>query len=687
MIIWAIALIVISVLGMGGLALYYFYIKKKYSGNAILSSKDQLLLKNKTGIKEALDSLYQMIYLTFIKMPVLKYYTKKTRLKYEMTNDYDEYDVRRHTGRSMFIAVVSMFISLAILLNLVNDLYMSFIIIVGVIIITEKVIDISITSISNKILRQMPETFTSIRHSFHEHGMIDEALDTTIDELENKEIVPQLKRIRDAITSENPEMELERYYDTAPNRFLKLFAGISYLTYELGDRKVEDTSVYLKNLNNILNEIYLEVLKQDKLNYMFRSLTVISVVPLIAVKPLQVWAESNFPALSNFYNSSIGFIVQAMIIVSIFVSYIMLRIIKEDTDEIKFDRVSKIRWQDRLYNIRFFRIIIDAFKPQPHTKKYRKNTELIRDTNSYLTIEWLYVNKITYGIIAFILTILLILNMNSIDINAAYNRISDEFMSMGKLSEEDEKAAQEALRLDQEYIELFRNKDVSKEDIEKELQKNADEIGAQVDTSTVDRIFGKIDKINNSYLKFWHVLIALLVGIIGYNIPNLALIMKNSIRAMEKENEIMQFQSIILMLMHIDRVDVQTILEWLCRFSYAFREPIATCLNNYEAGAEVALEELKDAVPNKDFKRIVEQLQSSVMRITIKEAFDELETERNFFYERRKDANERLIQRKVSYGRILGFTPMVILIGGYLVAPLLIVSIMQMLNYFSRMSF
>ncbi len=687
MVKWAIALIVVALLGMAALAIYYFSVKKKYSSNTLLFSKDELLLKNKSGIKEALDSLYQMIYLTFIKMPGVKYYTKKTRLKFEMTNDYDEYDIRRHTGRAMFIAVVCMFISLVVLLNLVNDIYMSFIVIVGVIIITEKIIDISITSVSNKILRQMPETFTSIRHSFHEHGMIDEALDTTIDELESKEIVPQLKRIRDAITSENPEIELERYYDTAPNRFLKLFAGISYLTYELGDRKIDDTSVYLKNLNNILNEIYLDILKQDKLNYMFRSLTVIAVVPLIAVKPLQVWAESNFPALANFYNSSIGFIVQAMIILSIFISYIMLRIIKEDSDEIKFDRVSKLRWQDRIYKIRPFRLIVDAFKPLPHTRKYRKNTELIRDTNSYLTIEWLYVNKLTYALIFAVLTILLIINLNHIDSSAAYNRISDDFMSMGQLSPEDELAAQEVLKVDKEYVDKYRRKNITKDELEKELQNDNRNIGKEVDSATVDRIYSKIDTVNNSYLKFWHVLIAIIVGLIGYYIPNIALFAKNNIRAMEKENEIMQFQSIILMLMHIDRVDVQTILEWLCRFSYAFREPIATCLNNYEAGAEIALEELKDSVPNKDFKRIVEQLQSSVMRITIREAFDELETERNFFYERRKDANERLIHKKVSYGKILGFTPMTILIGGYLVAPLLIVSILQMLNYFSKMSF
>ncbi|MNP29323.1 hypothetical protein D3C76_1223420 [compost metagenome] len=156
---------------------------------------------------------------------------------------------------------------------------------------------------------------------------------------------------------------------------------------------------------------------------------------------------------------------------------------------------------------------------------------------------------------------------------------------------------------------------------------------------------------------------------------------------MEKENEIMQFQSIILMLMYIERIDVQTILEWLERFSYAFKEPIATALNNYESGATEALEELKESVPNKQFERIVEQLHSAVERIPIRASFDELETERTYFYERRKDGNERLVQKKVSYGKALGFTPLVLLVGGYLVAPLMIVSIMQMMTYFSQMNF
>lgn len=680
----AIGLLAVSVIGITVLLVYLRLLKHKYKKNSALFAKDNLVVKNKSSFKDIFDRLYQMVYMTFVKMPVIKYYTKKTRLKLEMTNDYTEYEIRKRTGKYMLIAVIFIFVSLFVLLNLVNDLYMSLIVIVGVLIIAEKMIDLGITSVSNKILRQMPDTFTAIRHAFHEHGMIDEAFNTAIDEMGDKEIGPQLKKIKEAIISDNPEVELEKYYDTAPNRFLKLFAGISYLTYDLGDRKVDGTSVYLKNLNNILQDIYLEILKQDKINYMFRSLNIIAVVPLICIKPLQAWAESNFPALSNFYNSSFGFIMQSLIIISIFVSYLMLRIVKEDSEQIKFDRVASVKWQDKLYKITIVKLVVDAFKSRPHTKKNRKETMLIKNTNSYLTIEWLYVNKITAAFVTFILALILMFNVTRIDVKATYNKISDEFLSFGQLTEQQEQAAQAINDRDKTYIDKYKNKNVTKEQLEMEF---ADPVTGKADADEVTRVYDKIQSVKNSYIKFWQVLTSFVLAFIAYYVPSIILFIRNKIREMEKENEIMQFQSIILMLMYIDRIDVQTILEWLCRFSYAFKEPIATCLNNYESAAYEALEDLKEDVPYKDFQRIIEQLQSAVERIPIRDAFDELETERAFFHERRKEGNERLIKKKTAIGKVLGFTPMVLLIGGYLVAPLMIVSIMQMMNYFTKMSF
>jgi len=342
------------------------------------------------------------------------------------------------------------------------------------------------------------------------------------------------------------------------------------------------------------------------------------------------------------------------------------------------------KWQEKVYRYRLVQVVVDAFKPRENTRKYRKTVTLIKNTNAYLTVEWLYVNKLTSCIVAFILALALLLNMQHIDVSAAYTKISDEFLSFGKLSDAQEKAAQALNERDRQYMDKYKNKKVTKEELAADL---TDPVTGTVDQDSVDRIYNKIDTVKNSYLKFWQVLTAMIVGLIAYSFPTLMLVIKNKIREMEKENEIMQFQSIIFMLMYIDRIDVQTILEWLGRFSYAFKEPIATCLNNYESGAEQALEELKEAVPYKDFQRIVEQLMSAVERIPVKDAFDELETERDYFHEKRKDSNERLITKKVRIGKALGFTPMVLLIGGYLVAPLMIVSIMQMMSYFSQMTF
>ena len=675
----------VATLGLLAVIIYYKATKKKYASNRKLYQKDQIVVKNKTSLRDVFDRIYQVSYLVLIKIPVVKHYTKKTRLKLEMVNDYTEYEIRKKTASIMLGSLLFIFASLYVFLNVVSDFYMAAVVTLMVFVINDVMINSRVNKVADKILRQIPEVFTEIRHSFHEHGMIEEAFNDAIDELEDAEIMPQIRKIKEAIMSDNPEVQLEKYYDTAPNKYLKLFAGVSYLTMELGDRKINGISVYLKNLNNILNDVYLEILKKDKINYMFRSLTAIAIAPIFFIQIVESWAISNFPALINFYSSSFGFVIQALLMVSIFAAYFALKVIKEDSNEIKFDRIATNRWQDRAYKIPLVKTIIDGFMPHEHTKKYMKLSDRIKSTNSYLTMQWFYINKFMYATVAFTAMFILLINIHHIDLNSIYNDISEEFIGLGTLSEEDKKAAEMMNKQDKIVVDELKNeKSITEDVVRYALEKQA---GGKVTDEDVARVMEKIEGVKNNYLKFWEVIIAFLIAWIAYFIPNIMLFMKNKIRALEKEDEVMQFQSIILMLMYIERVDVQTILEWLERYAYAFKEPIATALNNYEAGAIEALEDLKDAVPQKDFKRIIEALISAVERIPIRDAFDELETERSFQYERRKDTNERIIQKKSTMGKAIGFTPLIILVAGYFVGPLLLVSIMQLMQYFETMSF
>ena len=118
----AIGLLAFSVIGITALLVYLRLLKNKYKKNSALFAKENLVVKSKSSYKDIFDRLYQIVYMTFVKMPILKYYTKKTRLKLEMTNEYTEYEIRKRSGKYMLVAVIFIFVSLFVLLNLVYTL-------------------------------------------------------------------------------------------------------------------------------------------------------------------------------------------------------------------------------------------------------------------------------------------------------------------------------------------------------------------------------------------------------------------------------------------------------------------------------------------------------------------------------------------------------------------------------------
>ena len=168
--------------------------------------------------------------------------------------------------------------------------------------------------------------------------------------------------------------------------------------------------------------------------------------------------------------------------------------------------------------------------------------------------------------------------------------------------------------------------------------------------------------------------------------PILMLKFQVKMRALEMEDEVMQFQTIILMLMRIERVNVEIILEWLERYANIFKDPLSKCINNYEAGAWEALEAMKDDVTYTEFIRIIDSLQAAVEKIPIQDAFDELDTERDYYQARRKESNERLISRKGMIGKVIGFAPMILLFVGYLIVPLVFIGLTSMTTSFTGMT-
>ncbi|MCI8759860.1 MAG: hypothetical protein HFJ34_01835 [Clostridia bacterium] len=635
------------------------------------------------------EILFQKLYLAYIKIPFIKRYVLKIRRRLEIINVDDEYSTRKGTARILTkaLCIVIPILIITVLITSTNILLMCILLIFEVFMI-DTIIDGSVDKIDTNILKEQIDFFSEIRHAYHEYNMVEEAI-YQVSQDDEKNVSRQGEKIYEILISNDPETELEKYYDIAPNSFLKEFAGVSYLTKEFGDRKVNRASLYLKNVNNITQEMQLEILKRDKLNYVFQSLSVISIAPILLLEPLKNWAVSNFSFTASWYQGKPGMIVQILILLLTFVSYVLVRRLKDNGSTGMQVKNTENPWQARLYKKKIIKKIVDLFIPKIGSKEYRKVQQYLKDSASHLKMEWLYINRICLAIVTCIVSIIVFAQLHVIATSYIYTEPTTEYDIIGDLSEKDERKAMELTEQDNKVLDQFKGKPkTTKAEIQLAVKrlKYYEEAEDKEITKAVERIEGKLKVINSEYLQWFELLLAFLFALIAYMAPIWLLIFQVKMRQLEMEDEVMQFQTIILMLMRIERVNVEIILEWLERYSNIFRPQITKCVNNYEAGAWEALEAMKEEVSYTQFIRIIESLQAAVEKIPITDAFDELDSERDYYQEKRKESNERLTKRKGMIGKAIGFAPMVCLFVGYLIIPLVFIGLKSMSSSFSSMT-
>lgn len=669
------------------IVLAYYILSKKMQ-----KSEYKKIQKLQQGTKTdsfSTEILFQKLYLFYRKIPFLKRYILKLRRKLEIINIQDEYATRRDAAKIITKSLVILLpiVILTILLTKTNYLLM-FILLIFELFMVDILIDSSVDKKDDALLVQQIDFFSEIRHAYHEYNMVEEAI-YQVSQDDEKDVSRQGKKIYDILISDDPETELEKYYDVAPNNFLKEFAGLSYLTKEFGDRKVDGASLYLKNVDNITQEMQIEILKRDKLNYVFKSLSIISIAPVLFLEPLKNWAISNFSFVSSWYNGKSGIIVQILILVITFISYVLVRKLKDNGSVNTSTQNTQNPWQAKVYKNKFAKKIVDLFIPKDGTKDYKKMTDLLTDAASPLKMEWVYVNRICIAIVAFLVSLLVFVQLHRVAIDYEYTNPTTDYNLLGGMSEKDEEKARELTKQDNIFLDMFRGKlKTTDKDVEKALRNSKyyqDATDKDIEKAT-KRIYEKIQVVNSEYLQWFELLLSFVCGILGYMSQVWILKFQVTMRKLEMEDEVMQFQTIILMLMRIERVNVEIILEWLERYSNIFKSQITKCVNNYEAGAWEALEELKNSISYMPLIRIVESMQAAVEKIPIKDAFDELDAERDYYREKRKESNARLISKKALIGKLIGFSPMVCLFVLYLIIPLVFVGLTSMSSTFSQMS-
>lgn len=622
--------------------------------------------------KERFSAFYTSLYRRFSRVPILRKLLHNIRKRLEIYTVSDEKNIRKTTITLLLITAAAYISIVIVFWALTRDLLILILFAVLLSFIGDTIIELYISNLQNKLLRQQIKYLELLRHKYYEQKSVEDANLEVCDLLNEEgtfEVYTQAERINDILFSKDVEEELEKYYETAPNKYFKMLAGIIFITKEYGDTFVKDSSVFVRCITYLGSEIKAELYKREKLKYALKSLTTISLLPLFFLKPLRNWASGSFAPLESFYSSRIGIILGIATVLTSMVCYIILRNLQRFDKHVSFGYVKK-SFEERLYD-KLLHPLVDRLVPREYSNQSQYFTELIKSAMAPVNIYTLYVRRLLIGLIAFVFGACMFLGLN------AYSRYSILYLPKmpegylgGQLSDQEYEKLKNITDFDRNII-LSLGKNPNEDLVLEKLIENSQLNNEEISVAS-ERINKKVYMLSNNIFWWWQLMVCFLLFTVGYWAPIMGLGIMARARKIDMEDEVSQFQTIILMLMHMNRIHVQEILEWMEAFSVHFKEPLQKCILNFSSGPYEALEELKAEVGFSPFLAIIDNLQLASSDLEVSKAFEELENEMSFNRETRKDSNERIVEKKKNLGNMIGFLPVYMMIILYLIIPMVV---------------
>lgn len=622
------------------------------------------------------NDLWFHLYNALARFTPTRRYILRIRKRIEMLELSDNWTISRKTAQFSFISMGLSLLMFVVLALMDINLFYFIVAAITIIFVHNQIIAMLVDGIENKLMLQFEKFLGDVRHHYHEHGMIDEAIYDTIVDCKY-EMSLHAHRMYEVLTSSEPENEIEKYNDIAPNKFFRTFLANCYTVQKFGDKIIDDESMFLSNLNYLKQEISLEMLRRQKLDYLFNSLSIISIVPIFTLKPIEKWGSFNLPEMALYYKGAYGFVVQIALFLLVILSYQMINVLQRDYEHRAVD--SGI--YDKILKLPPVMRFIGTLKNKEYSRSLRY-AELMKVAGIRQSVEQFYLKRIMCLLLGFLACFLLFVNIHGITRNNILNS-SDSLIS--QMKDVDKEAEQAVISLDRKYILKYRNKNVTFQDIEQDLIGSRDIEDKKLADIAAKRILDKVNKYRECYFKWWELLLCAVVSIGFYHIPYWLMVFRKKVMQMNMEDEVMQFHTIILMLMYIERISVEDILQWMEQFALIFKDSVGKCLNNFENGDAEALEQLKLDEPFVPFARIVENLQSASDKIPIARAFDQLKIERGFYQDKRKQDNEITVNRKGMWGKMIAFVPLGAVVLLYLLLPFIMISMTQFLSYSDQM--
>ena len=122
--------------------------------------------------------------------------------------------------------------------------------------------------------------------------------------------------------------------------------------------------------------------------------------------------------------------------------------------------------------------------------------------------------------------------------------------------------------LGQEYFEFEKGKgkSIDTEKLAKEIQKKNVGVDENNALLIAEEVSNRVSRYDNAYFKAWNVLVALGIGIVAFLLPVWILKFKRKVSEMRKQEEVIMFQTLMMILMHTTEI-TSHITKTICNFA------------------------------------------------------------------------------------------------------------------------
>lgn len=636
---------------VGILAFAFIHAKHAKNTNDLIEAEKKKNAKN----------WFYFLYRIYMATPVIKRYFAKLKKKYRSIFPADEVTLNIKVTKEMSKCLaIGLGLMLGVIIICKGDLPYIIIGCVGAYIVFTAILNGTTAKMELSLLEQLDDFITDTHAYYHDSHNVEDAILSTIDTLPY-EIGLHADKILGIITSPESDLEMEKYIQTSPNRYLLLMATICNSIKEYGDKMLENgKSLFLTNLNHLKNELSDERIRLIDKRNAYAGTTVGCLIPLFVLKPAESILLNSMPDLQEFYSGIGGIISLAITTAITLICYEVIEILKDDgEDDDNEHRILKVLAE--IGPIKKFLTL----KINKNYSKSLRTTDRLKATGDTAGLPVFLLKQYVWAIAFFIVVSLTVLFGDFKSKQYILNNFDSAFGQELVPSEDYRKDLQSiSLNIHGEIRDFDENLD---ERVQQYLEVNG------YDTSMKDAIVAELTKraeeYSKKYYKWYYLLIGLFAALIGYYVPYILLIYKYHIRQINRENEVSMFRTVILILMHEDGMMIDTVLEWLERFAHAFKSSISECIMNLEYSQQEALEELKERESGfAPFRRLASSL-IATDDVGLEGAFDDLETEREFYREKRKRDTAEVIKKNSNIARLVMFVPIFTAIIMYVVYP------------------